>query len=242
MEIIKLEKIDSTNLYLKNREVKKEGEIVIAQEQTAGRGRRGNKWHSNRGAGLFSFLVREKDELLERGEERLPLIVGFALYKVLEREFKLEFKFKWTNDIYLYDKKVSGILIEKVDNFYIVGIGVNLNNTIPDEIKDIAISLGETIEKNIDIDMIVKKIVDEIFISINQYIEGKWENILKELNSINYLYGRRIELKIGDVSVTGIAGDILEDGRLEVFTSGGIKRYNIGEIHICNSNELKNRK
>lgn len=242
MEIIKLDKIDSTNIYLKNKEKKKDGIVVIAKEQSAGRGRRGNKWYSSDGAGLFSFLLEEKRELIEQGEERLPLIVGYAMYKVLKDEFNLDFKFKWTNDIYLYDKKVSGILVEKVEKFYIIGIGINLNNKISSEIENIAISLGDIVGEYIDIDKIVEKIVKGIYLYLDKYLNGEWRDILQELNTINYLYGKRIEIKMGDLVEKGIAGDILEDGRLEVFTSDGIKRYNIGEIHISNNDEIKSDK
>lgn len=233
MRVFKLKEIDSTNNYIKSIENKKAGDIVIAEKQTLGRGRRGNKWFSNEGAALFSFLL-EKDKRISIEEYSiLSLIVGYSVYEVLKELDKLDFKFKWTNDIYIKDKKISGVLIESFKEFFIIGIGVNLNNNIPNEIKDIAISLKDITGKKYDIECVAKKIVEKVFYNIEVLKNREnWEKMLENINSINYLFGKRIEIYGDRILETGIAGDILESGELEVFVGGEIKKFNIGEIHI----------
>lgn len=233
MRIFKFEEIDSTNIYLKNLKEKKNKDVVIAKKQLSGRGRRGNKWFSNEGAALFSFLIEEDKNISLQEYLKLPLIIGYSVYealKSLEKEF--DFKFKWTNDLYLNNRKISGILVEKIDNFFIVGIGVNLNNKIDEEIKEIAISLKEIGKKDYEIDKFVEVVVDRSFKNLEKLKIGRWKEILEDINKINYLFGKRIKVSGIKEETSGLAGSILEDGTLEVFVGNEIKRYNIGEIHI----------
>lgn len=233
MRIFKFEEIDSTNIYLKNLKEKKNKDVVIAKKQLSGRGRRGNKWFSNEGAALFSFLIEEDENISLQEYLKLPLIIGYSVYealKSLEKEF--DFKFKWTNDLYLKEKKISGILVEKIDNFFIVGIGVNLNNKIDEEIKEIAISLKEISKKDYEIDKFVEVVVDRSFKNLEKLKIGRWKEILEDINKINYLFGKRIKVSGIKEETSGLAGSILENGTLEVFVGNEIKRYNIGEIHI----------
>ena len=71
---------------------------------------------------------------------KLPLLAGLAAIRAFQKIKEAEYQFKWTNDIYLQDKKLGGILIERRENDFLIGIGLNINNQIPLEIKHIAIS------------------------------------------------------------------------------------------------------
>lgn len=233
MRFFKLKEIDSTNVYLKNLKDKRNKDVVLAEKQWAGRGRRGNKWFSNEGAALFSFLIEEDMNISLQDYLKLPIIIGFSVYeslKILEKEY--DFKFKWTNDIYLNEKKISGILIERIENFFVIGVGVNLNNKIDKEIEKIAISLKEVSKKEYDIDNFVKNVIDISFKNIEKLKDKKWNDILEKINKINYLFGKRIKITGIKEENSGLAGSILEDGTLEVFVGNKIKKFNIGEIHI----------
>ena len=150
MKIHRFKTIDSTNNFLKNLEEKEEFEVAIAKSQSSGRGRRGNNWSSEEGGAYFSFILKEKKDVAISEYVKLPLVVGYSLLRTFEEmEKDIKFQFKWTNDVYANDKKISGILVEKKREDFIIGIGINLNN----EIK------GEAIGKGISLKELTKKIM-----------------------------------------------------------------------------------
>ena len=85
---------------------------------------------------LFSvFFLEERENWELEDYLKLPLIAGLATIRGLRGIENLEYKFKWTNDVYLENKKLCGILMEKTDDVYIVGIGINVNNILPEKLK-----------------------------------------------------------------------------------------------------------
>src|SRR3712207_9261804 len=108
----------------------------------------------------------------------------------------MEYQLKWTNDIYLQNKKLAGILVERRENDFFIGIGMNVNNTIPIEIKNIAISLQEVYQEKIEIEALILSIVVECKKLLEEYFAGNWENILGEINAMNYLQ-RSEERRVG---------------------------------------------
>ena len=78
---------------------------------------------------------------------KLPLIAGLATINGLKKIENLEYKFKWTNDVYVENMKLCGILIEKTEDVYITGIGINVNNILPEKLKNKAISLTQATNK-----------------------------------------------------------------------------------------------
>ncbi len=131
---IYLETVNSTNSYLKeltNREIVEEGTIVCAQNQTAGRGQRGNVWLSEDNKNLlFSFVVYPRFLAAER-QFLLSKITALAVADFL-KEYVENIQIKWANDIYINDLKIAGILIEHAISGIniektIVGVGLNVN-------------------------------------------------------------------------------------------------------------------
>ena len=121
MRIFRFESIDSTSDYLKNKKDIENYDLAIAEIQTKGRGRRGNNWFSSKGMALFSFALKAEKNISIEEYSKLPLVTGISVLRGIRRIEELDLKFKWTNDIYLDDKKLSGILVEKVDDFFIIG-------------------------------------------------------------------------------------------------------------------------
>lgn len=229
MRFLKLDEVDSTNNYLKeNIENFSSYDIVSAKNQTSGRGRRGNTWVSSEGMALFSFLLKNKEKLDISAYIKLPLITGIATLSALKKIEENDYKYKWTNDIYLDGKKLSGILVEKIKDDFVIGIGINVNNKIPEEIKDIAVSL----KNKHNIDELILKVVEEFSIYYEKYISGKWLDILAEINEYNFLKNKKIKVNIGNEIYSGEALEIIEDGRLAVKINNEIKYFNAGEIKI----------
>ena len=101
------------------------GTLVIAEQQTSGRGRRGAVWLSEPGDGLlFSIIIRPKSS--REGWSRLALTAGLGIATCLNSEWSVPAELKWPNDIYIEGKKCCGILLESSSDYVVVGIGLNV--------------------------------------------------------------------------------------------------------------------
>ena len=237
INLYKFNELDSTNDYLeRNHKNYEEFDVICAKNQTHGRARRQNDWISMEGMAIFSFFLKERKNWKIEDYLKLPLIAGLATIRGLKGIENLEYKFKWTNDVYLENKKLCGILMEKIDDVYIIGIGINVNNILPETLKNKAISLTQVTNKKYEIDEIVKNIVSEFQILCENLENGLWEDILTEINKINYLKNKKIELKFGNEAVSGIVRDINENGEIEVLVKQDengkivIRSFSIGEV------------
>ena len=237
INLYKFDELDSTNDYLeRNHKNYEEFDVICAKNQTHGRARRQNDWISMEGMAIFSFFLKERKNWKIEDYLKLPLIAGLATIRGLKGIENLEYKFKWTNDVYLENKKLCGILMEKIDDVYIVGIGINVNNILPGTLKNKAISLTQATNKKYEIDEIVKNIVFEFQILCENLENGLWKDILTEINEINYLKNKEIELKFGNEAVSGVVRDINENGEIEVLVKQDenekivIRSFSIGEV------------
>ena len=229
MKFLKFDEIDSTNNYMKeNISSFANYDIVSSKVQTSGRGRRGNTWLSSEGMALFSFLLKPEKELSIIEATKLPLLAGISTLSALKKIKDGAYSFKWTNDVFLNSKKLCGILIERVKDNFIVGIGINVANKIPEDIKNIAISM----ESNYDIEKLILKVVEEFSVYYKRFSEGKWQEIIEEINNYNFLKDKKIRVNIGDKIFEGIAKNIVEDGRIQIEMNGEIKLFSVGEIKI----------
>ena len=237
IKLYKFNEIDSTNEYLrKNHKSYEEFDVISARTQTHGKARRQNDWVSMDGMALFSFFLKERDNWEIEDYLKLPLIAGIAVIKGLRKIENLEYKFKWTNDVYVENMKLCGILIEKTEDVYITGIGINVNNMLPENLKSKAISLTQIRNKKYEIDEVIKNIVLEFETLCENLENGFWKDILKEINQINYLKGKKIELKFGNEVISGVAHNINKDGEIEVLMEQNeagereVRSFSVGEV------------
>src|SRR6266567_4697724 len=135
----------------------KEGLVLFAEHQTAGRGQRGNRWESAAGKGLwFSILLRPKIQINDSG--RLTIWAIEAISDVIRTEFSLEPTIKLPNDVQLYGRKVAGVLVEmraqeKAPHLAVMGVGINVNQSLQDfprELQSRAISLAMALQQPVD--------------------------------------------------------------------------------------------
>ena len=162
-EIIVLQETSSTNDAISriasadNLPSVSEGLVVFAEHQTDGRGQRGNRWESAAGKGLwFSILLRPKIQVSDSG--RLTVWAMETTSDVIRTTLGLEPTVKLPNDIQLYGRKVSGVLVEmrardKASHLAVVGIGINVNHRaddFPEELQDRAISLAMALGRQVD--------------------------------------------------------------------------------------------
>ena len=237
INLYKFDELDSTNDYLRrNHKSYEEFDVISARVQTHGKARRQNDWISMDGMALFSFFLKERDNWKIEDYLKLPLIAGLAVIKGLRKIENLEYKFKWTNDVYVENMKLCGILMEKTEDVYITGIGININNMLPENLKSKAISLTQIRNKKYEIDEVIKNIVLEFQTLCENLENGFWKDILKEINQLNYLKGKKIELKLGNEVISGVAQNIDENGELEILIEkpddqkAEIRSFSVGEV------------
>ena len=216
-----------------------EGAVVIADTQTAGRGRLGRTWASARGVNLYmSVLLRPR--VLPAAAPQLSLVAGLAVARALEGE-GLRPRIKWPNDVLLDGRKVCGILTEleaEADRvaFVVVGIGVNLNSRLehfPAELHDKATSVFLATGRTVARAAFAARLLEELERCYGRYIEAGFGVLADDWNARSALTGRT-------VTVTGAARDpvvgrctgIDGDGALLVSDGSAVQRVLAGDVTI----------
>ena len=202
-EIINLESVSSTNDYLKQlaKGGAKENTVVIANNQTNGKGTKGRSFVSQNGGVYLSVLVKPKLQGFDATliTSATAVAVSDAINEISGKDAQI----KWVNDVYLDNKKVSGILCESVIingeiAFIIVGIGVNLfkpENDFPPEIKDIATYVLELENPEIK-----EKFIEILINNFFKYFEDlENKSFLQKYRDKNLVTGREITV----ISSTG---------------------------------------
>jgi len=164
MEIIKFEKIDSTQIFAKNLKTPEPWTVILAKEQTAGRGEGRDFWYSPKG-GLYFSVILPKSKIEDL--QTLTILAAFIVAKVIKENFNLEPFIKLPNDIYLNGKKIAGIITENVIGkevkFSAMGIGLNTNiDSFPKDLENMATSLNMKLGKEVDNEKILKEIIEEL--------------------------------------------------------------------------------
>ncbi|HCI29627.1 MAG TPA: biotin--[acetyl-CoA-carboxylase] ligase [Fervidobacterium sp.] len=179
-EIEVLYEVDSTNEFLKkNYKSFHDGAIVVAIKQTAGKGRMGRTWYSPEGGLWYSVLFKPK---IHVNLHVYTKIFSIAIIEVLNK-LRVKAYIKWPNDIYYNDKKLCGILAESVSLndrvvAIVIGIGMNVNNEIPEELKQSAIVLKDIVKKKVKITYLLDEINKHAWNLLISY-RNEPENITK---------------------------------------------------------------
>jgi BirA family biotin operon repressor/biotin-[acetyl-CoA-carboxylase] ligase len=199
-----------------------DGRIVVADRQTAGRGRRGTAWVCPPGEALaFSVLMRPAEP---KGLwPRLALAAGLAVAEGLET-FGVAAGIKWPNDVWIAGKKVCGVLAEAGGDFVVVGIGVNVNVTaFPEELSSIATSLR--LESGIVVNRaeVLLALLRRLEFRRRQIGEG-FDELLDAVRSRCLLTGKEVALRAADGRREGIVEGIGDGGELLLRGPNGIER------------------
>ena len=233
--------IDSTNRIAKDiANNEEEGVIIVAEEQTEGRGRLGRPWVSYKKKGIYLSVIL-KPQVPPIKVAKLTLLGAAAVYLALD-EIGINSEIKWPNDIIINGKKVCGILTEmssELDmiNYVVLGIGVNVNlgkDDIPDDLQHKATSLKIESEDEVDIMKLISTILNKFE---NLYILFKENGDITQTIEIcrdnSAVIGKEIQVLNGATKRLGRAIDINEDGELVVeFNDGKIESIFSGEISI----------
>lgn len=250
-KIIHLNSVDSTNTYIDNLAKKgyPHGTVVVADTQTAGRGRFRRQWFSPPGRNIYmSILVRpEKTERRLSDFSVLPMLAGIACARAIQSVTGLPVCLKWPNDILLEEKKLGGILVEsrieapgtELNAFFIIGIGINVNmkrEDLPEDIKDMATSLYISTGREFSRELLIEEILREFFRLYEEFIAMGKGYIISEWQSLSTTIGRFVRCLLPDGrEVAGKAIAVDEDGHLLVQTEGVIEVIKAGDVFYCSS-------
>ena len=231
--LILLNKTDSTNNYAKKLPNPSNNTVIIAKRQTSGRGRLGRIFISNKGGLYLSCIVKPYANSYNAG--LITASTAVAVSKAIKDVCGIECGIKWVNDLYIENKKVSGILSEAIqsegaENNIIIGVGINVNHFKPKgELKNTATSLREHTKKAVDINLLAAKIINNIYTE-----QAKAQNLefLNDYRDKSIVIGKEVEVIIADEKYTATALRINDDCSLTVLKDNEEINLNCGEISI----------
>jgi BirA family biotin operon repressor/biotin-[acetyl-CoA-carboxylase] ligase len=212
------------------------GEVVIAESQTGGRGRRGRPWSSPPGRNVYLSAILRPDLPPSRAPE-LTLLTSVAICDAL-RQADVPAEIKWPNDLLVHGRKIAGILTELASepekvHWVVVGVGINVNATeadFPDDLKAIATSVR--IERGAPAPraLFVAACLTALEGWLDRHAEEGFAPIREAWRARSGTLGRDVTVKTGAQDVTGRAEDIDEAGALLVRTERGLERILSGDV------------
>ncbi len=204
-----------------------EGAVVLAEEQTAGRGRAGRKWHSERAAGIYATLLL-RPKLAPVQAPLLTMMAGLSAHTAVQAVTGLEVDLKWPNDLLIQGKKVGGILTEMHAEpgqirFVIVGIGLNVNQEkFPGELANTATSLRVEAGKAQSRMELLVRLLREFEGDYNRFVHEGVASVVARFESISsYAKGKRVRVTNGTESYAGTTAGLGPEGLLQVQRDDG---------------------
>ena len=205
-----------------------EGAVVLAEEQTAGKGRAGRAWQSERAAGIYmSLLLRPR--LAPVQAPLLTMMAGLSARTAIEAQTGLTPDLKWPNDLLVSGKKVGGILTEmhaepSQVRFVIVGIGLNVNQEkFPGELGTTASSLRIETGKQVSRLELLVRLLREFENDYNHFLRQGPAGVKQKFEAVSsYAQGKRVRVTSGGASFTGTTAGLGPEGLLLVKRDDGL--------------------
>ncbi|MBI3592241.1 MAG: biotin--[acetyl-CoA-carboxylase] ligase [Nitrospirae bacterium] len=241
-EIIFLDTTGSTNTVASELAMKgcTEGTVIIADEQTGGRGRRGRAWISPAGKNLYMSIILKPD-ISPRDATMLTLMSAVSCASAVKKLSTIPVSIKWPNDIMVSDRKLGGILTEiKTDmdriSYSIIGIGMNINldiDDLPHDIRPIATSIKHETGVSQSRTQFAVEILREIGKWYSALLTSGKDRIIKEWLQLSSTIGRSVKVTAGDAIFTGTAEGIDDEGILLLrLQDNSIKKISAGDVTI----------
>ncbi|MGH7481749.1 MAG: biotin--[acetyl-CoA-carboxylase] ligase [Longimicrobiales bacterium] len=219
------------------------GTVVIAATQTAGRGRLGRRWHDSPGASLLLSVVLRPPSAAHTGTTGpLPLRVGLACARALERTIPLAITLKWPNDLLLDDRKVGGILCEAAlapsGGFIVAGVGINVAQTaqqLPSDLRADATSLTIATGRAIRVEDVADAVLPQLQRLATQPLALLDREEARELVRRDVCAGRQLTVDAAGHASTlrGTGAGIELDGRLRIrLPDGRLTRVAAGTVRL----------
>jgi BirA family biotin operon repressor/biotin-[acetyl-CoA-carboxylase] ligase len=230
-----LDTVDSTNNYAMASlagGLAKHGMAWFAHEQTAGKGQRGKNWTSEKGKNIAMSLVLEPEQVKITNPFHLSALVALGCFEFLSVYIDGETKIKWPNDLFWRDRKAGGILIEnklqgKTWKWAVVGIGINVNQTVFDKSIAHAVSLKQITGKTFNTVDLAKELQALLMKKLSEAVSI--EKTLEEYNEHLYKMNELVTLKKGEVEFDTVIKEVSPQGRL-VTVDAVEREFDFGEV------------
>ena len=214
------------------------GEVVIAERQTAGRGRRGRAWESPPGKNLYLSIVLRPELPPQRAAE-ITLVASVALCEVV-REAGVEAGIKWPNDLVAGGRKLAGILTEMAAEpdrvqWVVLGVGVNLNTVpedVPDDLREIATSVAIARGGPVPRALFTAALLARLELWLDRHAAEGFEPVRERWRALSATLGRQVRVVTGEGDVVGTAEDLDAGGALLVRGPQGLTRILAGDVHL----------
>lgn len=211
-----------------------EGTIVISEIQTAGRGRKDRMWSSPKGGLWFSIILRPS--LPPQKAMLVTMTASLALSEAIKKTIGLKTEIKWPNDLLIAGKKVCGILTElsaEMDqiNYMIIGIGLNVNNQIPEELQPKSVSLKSSAHRHISRVCLLRSILHSFDQWYQILMRGDEETIKNTWLSVSQIIGKQVMITDEHTTITGVVKGIDPQGCLRIKTAEGEQQIITGDVH-----------
>ena len=197
---------------------------MVADHQTAGRGRHGRSWEAPAGTALLcSVLLKPQPG---RNVPELSLVAGIAVADALERILGLSVQLKWPNDVMLRRRKVAGCLAEARDEAVVLGIGVNVNQA-REQLPANAGSLRTLTGRHWDREALLATLLEDLDNRYSAWLDEGLDGVYEGLGPRDFLRGRRVSVS----GTSGVASMIDREGKLEIEVGHGeVVKVDSGEV------------
>jgi BirA family biotin operon repressor/biotin-[acetyl-CoA-carboxylase] ligase len=201
-----------------------DGSIVLAEAQTAGRGRRGRVWHSPQGRHLFCSIIYRMDDRHSTWLSWIPLASALAAAEAIVQTARLPVLLKWPNDVLVSEKKIGGILCEKVggqgQSVVVIGIGLNINcdhTDFPSDIDGLATSMKMEYGRSVNRTDVIAALLNRLEIRLDRLrLEGVSETLAAYV-ARSATIGEQVRIMLSESEyIEGLAESIGPDGCLRV--------------------------
>jgi len=222
-----------------------DGTVVVAESQTAGKGRLGRRWYSPPGENLYCSVIMRNvpADDLSGWLSSVPLLSAVAVVKAVEAVSSLKPSLKWPNDILVGDRKLGGLLCEsslsgQSKTFVVVGIGLNVNSrreNFPEDIREIATSIVTETGRLCDRASLLATLLSELELYSDALLTRPPETFLSGYARLCSTLGRRVRVNMaGGEAVEGLADSIAPDGSLRILcnevSGGGTVEVRAGDV------------
>lgn len=225
-----------------------EGTLVVAEAQTAGRGRWQRPWWSPPESGIWMSLVL-RPQLAPYRVPQVTLVAGVSCARAIHKQLGLRTGIKWPNDIVYDGRKLCGILVEmdaaaEQVHFLVVGIGINVNQELadfPPELRDLVTSLRMLAGRPVERLPLVRHLLEVLEKDYDRYCRDGFAAARKGWMSYQATLGKGVKVQAGMEEFTGEACGLDEDGSLLVRLGGGqIRRCIAGEVTLLRETDDRN--
>jgi len=249
-DIYRFGKVDSTNTHLLKlgEEGFPEGTVVVADEQSAGRGRFGRSWESEPQANLLFSLLLRPDFLQQDEIFVLTFAAAVSVAEAIEKAADVQPQLKWPNDVLLEGKKVCGILLESNSDsnrlgHVVLGIGLNVNQQkFSPVVSNDSTSLSLFTGKKFDRDEILFAILSNFSSVYESLLKGDFYSVMKKWRDRSIMFGKKITVNLAGKTFQGICDDVTDDGTLILRMGGELKKFSAGDITLLSNRSSEGEK